>query len=161
MGQGHRVLPLPFGGNYIELERAANRGRDAMPVGFSEFWNAIHNLAWADSPGNDQQNVARSLMLMIQYFSEAARFNEISTSLTNSLTYSGTAHLEGHQLDLENNWARISQFGYDISQNPSTQPREVAGAGTLRSWADVARILVLMLASYWLPGHDGSGGSQA
>jgi hypothetical protein len=165
MGAGSRVLPLAFEGSYTSLSQAAGRGRGEMTVGYSDLWNGVHNLAWA-TPPNDQQNVARSLMLMIQYTSEAARFNSIANFLAGLMTWDNRnappsdRHLSGALQDVENNWAAISQFGYQISQDPTTQWREFPGAGRLYTWADVARVLALMLASYTLPGHTGGGSQQ-
>ena len=63
---------LPFGGNYISLSHAAQRGRDAMPFSFQQLIDSVNNLATTPNAPADSLNVARSLMFMIQFTSEAA-----------------------------------------------------------------------------------------
>jgi hypothetical protein len=106
------LLPLSFGGNYNSLTQAAGRGRETMPISYFDVWNAIFNLAYEDTH-NNQQGIARSLMLMIQFTSESARFNDVCGVMSDVMHSSGSSYpgLPMLQQQLENNWASISQFG--------------------------------------------------
>ncbi|MFE3634206.1 ribosome-inactivating family protein [Streptomyces cellostaticus] len=149
---------LGMGSNYNSLSGRAGRGREAMPMGYADFLGSVRNLAQYTGGGN-QQDIARSLMFMIQVTSEAARFNDvfgIGSAITRSggTTYHGLPPL---QQFLENSWNRISEYGYAVSHDPGTAPASINGVGTLRSWRDVARYLALMLGSLTLPQEGPKG----
>jgi Ribosome inactivating protein len=154
------ISTLAFGSNYNSMAQAAGRQRDAMPISFNDLTGSVRNLANTTDPyGTNQQAVARSLMFMIQYTSEAARFNDVygvmSAIMVNYNTvYHGLPTLQQY---LENSWAAISGFGQRISANPSSAPLNVNGVGTLYSWSDVARYLALLLLNLALPQEGQSG----
>jgi hypothetical protein len=157
LGMTQAPAVLNFGGNYNSLRQMAGRGREDMPISYNDVWNSLFNLAHQDF--NNQPALARSLSLMIQFTSEAARFKEVcgTMSLVMRSNRERIIGLPIRQQYLENNWAAISRFGYQISQDPTTAPRDFGSyIGTLNSWSDVARILALMLASYTLPGRNGN-----
>ncbi len=74
---GGTYYTLPFSSNYNNLVQVAGRSRDNMPITWNDFWNSFYNLAYADqgTPASNQA-IARDLLFMIQYTSEAARFND-------------------------------------------------------------------------------------
>ena len=120
----NQFYTLPYGSNYNSLSQAAGRSRDSMPVSYNDLWNSAENLAWArtamDQPST--QSYARSLMFMIQYTSEAARFNDVfgvmsAISGNNARRDNGIGAL---QQELENSWAQISQFAENVIQNAGT-----------------------------------------
>jgi hypothetical protein len=142
---------LPFGSNYNSMSgrNGANRGRDHMPISFNDMFNSVYHLAYTTDPfGSNTQAVARSVMMMVQFTSEAARFNRVfdimsRIMLTRSITYLGLPSLE---FSLENKWNAISTFGFNITQNPSTPPRYISPqVGTIYTWSDVARFLAVLL----------------
>ena len=156
-GQGGSTLP--FASDYNSLRQAAGRGRESTPFNYTSFWNSIFNLAYTTSPtGSAQQNVARSLTLMIQMTSEAARFNDVYGVAQDAMFQGSYSGLPAFQQYLENNWATISNFGLTISQNGTANPTTVQGinpntgnsptAGgqpyTLYSFNDVQRFLAIM-----------------
>ncbi|MET7648030.1 ribosome-inactivating family protein [Streptomyces sp. NPDC005426] len=158
-GTGHT---LSFGSNYNSMVQAANRGREDMPISYTDFFNSVYNLAYADSPyGGNQQDVARSLMLMVQLTSEAARFNDVfgvgSDIMGSWRNYTG---LPLRQQYLENSWQRISSFGHSVSQDPSTAPVNITGVGTLQSWNDVLRYMATLLGNLNLPQEGPTGDWQ-
>ncbi|MGW2161434.1 ribosome-inactivating family protein [Nonomuraea sp. NPDC001699] len=154
------VSTLGFGSNYNSMVQAAGRGRENMPISFNDLWNSVFNLAWTTNPyGGNQVDVARSLLFMIQYTAEAARFNDVygvmsAIMLNWNNYYNGLPVLQQY---LENSWAAISGFGQRISGNPGSAPLTVNGVGTLYTWNDVARYLALILLNLNLPQEGPSG----
>jgi Ribosome inactivating protein len=152
---------LPFGGSYTELERAAHRGRMVNPphdpgLGFDYggFSEAIRGLAYT-RPGADMEQVARRLMLMIQFTSESARFTEVNTRMRNAMRTNTSSGLNLREVGLENDWSRISNFARQILERPhNTSPITVRNVGTLRNWRDVRRILRLVLSFNPRPGSQ-------
>jgi hypothetical protein len=154
------VSTLNFSSNYNSMVQAANRGRENMPISYADLMGSMHNLARASNPyGGNQQNVARSLMFMIQYTAEAARFNDVNGVMRAIMVNSGNryAGLPILQQRLENSWAAMSAFGQRITQNPSSTPVNITGVGTLSNWGDVARYLAMILLRLNLPSEGQSG----
>jgi hypothetical protein len=146
-----RTSILDFGSNYNSMSQAAGRGRESMQISFNDLTGSAENLATTGYPyGQNQEAVARSMMFMIQYTSEAARFSDVygvmsAIMLSWSGYYNGLPILQQY---LENAWYAISQFGYGVSQNPNgTPPLNVQGVGTFYSFNDVMARLGIMLAT--------------
>ena len=162
LGQSSAGSTLSFGSNYNSLSNVAHRGRESTPFYYNSFWASFQNLATTSNPyGANQQNVARSLMVMIQMTSEAARFNDVFGVAQDSMGTGSYGGLPLFQQYLENNWATISNYGLAVSQNSSTNPITVNGINpdtgnnpsgaanpyTLNSFNDVARFLSVMNTS--------------
>jgi hypothetical protein len=145
---------LDFASNYNSMSQAAARGRESMPISFNDLTGSANNLATIGYPyGANQQAVARSLMFMIQYTSEAARFTDVYGVMSDiMLSWSGYYNgLPILQQYLENAWYAISQFGYGVTQNPNnTPPLNVQGVGTFYSFNDVMARLGIMLATAYV-----------
>jgi hypothetical protein len=150
---------LAFGSNYNSITNAANRGRENTPFNYTSFFASFLNLATTTDPfGDNQQNVARSLMVMIQMTSEAARFNDVFGVAHDSMGTGNYGGLPLFQQYLENNWGTISNYGLAVTQNPSTPNTTVQGINpdtgnnpggqaepfTLTSFGDVIRFLAVM-----------------
>jgi hypothetical protein len=165
--------------NYNSMTNAnGGRGRESLTMSYSNFTDAFFNLAYLNMNGrNDTQNdlphVARSLMFMIQMTSEAARFNDVmgtARAIMYGPTYDGYGNqlfsgtqqgLPVFQQYLENNWARISSYGWDNLNNPNytetiqginpdTGNYTTYGNGdpyTLSSYVDVANFLAVLLTN--------------
>ncbi|QMU69805.1 ribosome-inactivating family protein [Streptacidiphilus sp. P02-A3a] len=161
---------LPFGGNYMSLSAAAGRGRDAMPISMNDIYSSVANLATTNSGniGTSTLFASRSLMLLIQVTSEAARFNNVYGIMSQALGTPVTRNsLPSQEQNLENNWAAMSGFGVSVSNNSTTRPVTIVGAGApdgdghptnlvLHSWSDVARYVGTLLgnlANVGGPGH--------
>ncbi|NEB92484.1 ribosome-inactivating family protein [Streptomyces bauhiniae] len=164
---------LPYGGNYNSLRQAAGRGREAMRISHWDIYSSVANLAttrvgllWGDAVTYS----ARSLSLMIQFASEASRFNDVYGVMSASLASSSYTrdHLPLQQQYLENSWAAMSRFGIDITNNGAASPITVVGAGTpdssgdptnlrLTTWSDVSRYLGMLLGNFNLPQEGPSG----
>lgn len=143
---------LNFGGNYSSLSQAAGRGREAMSISYNDFWGSFSNLVSTTDPtGGAQQNVARSLMFMIQYTSEAGRFNDVY-NLMSRITRSSQETQDGlsnFQQNLENNWAAISLYGARVTNDPTTPAQDIPQVANLSSFNDVSRLLAVAISQSW------------
>jgi hypothetical protein len=124
---------LPFGSNYDGLSAAAGRGRGAMPVSMNDIYSSVASLATMTS-GNvatGSQSAARSLMLLIQVTSEAARFSNVYGIMSQALGTPGSrGGLPTQEQNLENNWSAMSGYGVSVSNNSTTRPVTIVGAGS-------------------------------
>ncbi|QMU75060.1 hypothetical protein GXW83_04065 [Streptacidiphilus sp. PB12-B1b] len=152
---------LPFDSNYDGLSAAAGRGRGAMPISMNDVYSSVASLATTTS-GNlatSSQPAARSLMLLIQVTSEAARFSNVYGIMSEALgTPDSRGGLPTQEQNLENNWAAMSGYGVSVSNNSTTRPVTIVGAGAadsdghptnlvLHSWSDLARYVGILLGN--------------
>ena len=149
---------LPFGSNYNSLRQAAGRGRESLPISYTAIRDAIFGLSGFNGSGT--QNAARNLMLMIQFTSEAIRFNDVFGVMNDVTSNAGHLYpgLPLFQQYLENDWTSISNYGFALSSDPSTPPLTLQGINpsqgnattgpgvpfTLTSFNDVVRFLAVM-----------------
>lgn len=145
---------LTFASTYNRLVQAAGRGREAMPISFQELRQstlALANQRIGGNPSRDnQREVARALMFMIQFTSEAARIKDVFETMASPLQTSQNDRngLPPFQQELENDWSRISAYGLNVTQFPTTPPVDVGGqVGTLHNFEDVARRLAMVLST--------------
>ncbi|MBB2903361.1 hypothetical protein FHR75_004203 [Kineococcus radiotolerans] len=149
LGGGVSGGRLPFGSNYNSLTNAAGRGRDAMPLSYTDFVASAENLASYQGSGSSR-DVARSLSFMIQMTSEAARFNDVYGTLYAAM-FAGRPqnHLPLREQYLENQWSAISQYAGQVSQDPSTAPLTIpngtASGERFASFDDVRRVIAVLL----------------
>jgi hypothetical protein len=141
---------LPFDSGYTGMSHAAQRSRQQMPIYFGVIFTAISDLATNSySRSNYNRDIARDLMMMVQFTSEAARLNNVLRLMTrvmgsHSEFSNGLPSLEN---SLENKWQAISSFGRDVSQNPWIRPRYISPQiGTLYNWRDVLKYLAVILS---------------
>ena len=107
-------------------------------------------------------------MLLIQVTSEAARFRNVYGIMTQALGTPGSrGGLPTQEQNLENNWAAMSGYGVSVSNNSTTRPVTIVGAGAadsdghstnlvLHSWNDLSRYVGILLgnrANVGGPGH--------
>jgi hypothetical protein len=161
---------LPFGGNYMSLSRTAGRGRGAMPISMNDIYSSVASLATTTSGniGTSTLSASRSLMLLIQVTSEAARFSNVYGIMSQALGNPGSRNgLPAREQNLENNWEAMSRYGLSVSHNSTTRPETIIGAGApdsrghatnlvLHSWSDVARYVGILLGNLddlGTPGH--------
>jgi len=136
------VALLSYGSDYNDLVRNAGVGRERLNFSFGSFRDAINVLARTTSPNG----LARSLMLLIQLTSEAARFNDVygigaDIMQSSSRNYDGLPML---QQRLENQWSALSNYAIRVSNNSSTPPLHVPQVGTLHAFHDVVRYMALL-----------------
>ncbi|KAM2913800.1 hypothetical protein COP2_044410 [Malus domestica] len=94
---------LPFTSNYIDLEKAAEKSRDKIPLGLTPLHNAITSL-W----NQESEEAAVSLLVIIQTVFEAARFRVIEQRVRNSISSKANFIPDPAMLSLENHWLAIS-----------------------------------------------------
>ncbi|XP_027351670.1 abrin-a-like [Abrus precatorius] len=118
---------LPFNGTYGDLERWAHQSRQQIPLGLQALTHAISFLR---SGGSDNEEKARSLIVIIQMVSEAARFRYISNRVGVSIRTGTAFQPDPAMISLENNWGRLSGGVQQATQD--TFPSDV----TLRNIRD-------------------------
>lgn len=140
---------LRFGSSYTQLHRAADINRQDLNIRFSELTSAVNTLATADNPyGSNSQGVARALMFMIQYTSEAARFNDVANIFASIMQQRDlTRRLPPRDVALENAWDPISDYALRVSQNPRTSPLDVPSVANFSSINDVAARVAIILGN--------------
>jgi hypothetical protein len=142
----HRWRTMNFGSNYIQLERAARLGRDHVAISFNEVLGAVRRLAGTtEMTSNNRDAVAQALILMIQYTSEAARFNDVyrvmaSIMENRDIRYSG---MSPANRQLENSWDSLSGFALRLTNGTNPDPLNVPNVGVLHTFLDVRRYLAL------------------
>jgi len=142
-GQIHN---LSFGSNYQSLSGAAGYGREAMPISLNDLWNS----AWQLQYGGNSSSTARSLMLMIQYTSEAARFWDVYGVMSDIMRNPGRFYdgLPLNQVELEQHWEQLSRLADDLwSGRPITPVYVGPHAGTFSSSSQLTARLMTVIGN--------------
>lgn len=140
---------LHFTSNYGDIARVGNRHLRSVEVDYQTINIALNTLADARTglTGSNEQDVARSLQLMIQWTSEAARFHDIFNTMAPAMedVHYRRPGIDHGQEDEELNWSALSAFGRDITENPNTPPRFISiHIGVVSSFLQVARYLAIL-----------------
>ncbi|MFJ2607522.1 ribosome-inactivating family protein [Streptomyces sp. NPDC091279] len=154
---------LPFGGNYQSLVGAAGRDRSSLPIHWNDIRASILQLANQTSATSNTQNTARSLMLLIQMTSEAARFNDLEGVFRGAMGDWGTGRqgLPTWQQNLENNWGILSNFYWNLQGLGNTSTPNVPyipGIGTIENAAQVRRYVHVLHTFNTNWGHSADPG---
>ncbi|MFF2744691.1 ribosome-inactivating family protein [Kitasatospora sp. NPDC058048] len=125
----HNVQTLNFGSNYNSLSTAAGRGREALPISWNDMRGSILHLAGENNPWGNRQATARSLSLMIQALSEAARFNDVEGTFRAVMNDWTVRNLPIQQQYLENSWDALSRFYNQASAGQNATPVDIPTVG--------------------------------
>ncbi|MEU4348201.1 ribosome-inactivating family protein [Streptomyces sp. NPDC023838] len=141
------VRDLSFGSNYNSMSGAAGRDRSAMGIGFNDIRASIVQLATVQNPfGAGQRDTARSLMLMVQMLSEAARFNDIEGVFRSAMSTWDVQRLSFTHQRLENSWDPISEYAHDLQAGRNPRALNIPEVGTINGMNSVRRYVRLLLA---------------
>lgn len=159
------VQTLFFGGAYTSLPASAGVTRGNFPHDYADVVGSVEQLANVTNPtggqanGSDQQWTARSLLLLIQFTSEAARFYDINGVFRTTMTGAfGGRGLTAYQQNLENAWSAASAYGYNLTNYGSAAPVTTTGGITWQQWSDVAsRIAIMLYRITAVPDQGNSG----
>ncbi|MEV7603203.1 ribosome-inactivating family protein [Kitasatospora sp. NPDC089797] len=142
------VRTLNFGSNYNALSNAAGRGREVMPISWNDIRASIVQLATVGDPNaGDRQNTARSLSLMIQMLSEAARFNDVEGTFRAAMNSWDVQSLPIQQQYLENNWAALSRYYNQLVAGLNPTSLNIPTVGNVSGTDGVRRYVRLGLAN--------------
>jgi hypothetical protein len=138
---------LNFGSNYDSLRAAAGRGRENMPISMDDLIGSVDQLATLQPSAVNQQATARSLMFLIQFTSEAARFTDVTGVFQNAMGNPGASYpgLPALQQEIENSWDQISRYAFAVNQNPATPPLPVNGVDLFSNFGVVQRRLGILM----------------
>ncbi|MER6300731.1 ribosome-inactivating family protein [Kitasatospora sp. NPDC001539] len=141
-----RFESLRTSSNYGALSQVANRALGGIQFSFGSARDAIFNLAYTTNPGPDSQHVARSLMSLIQFTSEAARFWEIYSLEATVMANGGRTinGLPGNLQDLEHNWGNLSDFSQRLDRGENPPAVSIPSLGVFRTLLDVANRLAMI-----------------
>ncbi|MGK5640075.1 ribosome-inactivating family protein [Streptomyces sp. URMC 126] len=144
------VQTLNFGSNYNSLTGTAGRGREAMTISYNDIRASLVQLATVNNPnsGNERQNTARSLSLVIQMLSEAARFNDVEGTFRTAMgTWEFQYGLPHQQQELENSWDSLSEYYHRVSAGQNATAPFIPSIGRINGLDQVRRYLRLALGS--------------
>jgi hypothetical protein len=118
---------LSFGSNYNSMQQQG-ANRQGLAINWTAIRGAIFGLAGYNGGGGNQA-LARNLLLMIQWTSEAIRFNDVY-GVMNDVAANGASYpgLPYFQQRLENDWSAMSNYAYAVAQNPAAGSLTVVGA---------------------------------
>ncbi|MFE7560802.1 ribosome-inactivating family protein [Kitasatospora sp. NPDC057500] len=141
----HNVQTLNIGSNYNSLSNAAGRGREAMPISWIDMRYSIVQLAGESNPWGNRQATARSLSLMIQALSEAARFNDVEGTFRAAMNNWEVRDLPIQQQYLENSWDALSRYYSRVSSGQNTTPVDIPTVGQIGNLDQVRRYVRLTM----------------
>ncbi|WP_217545386.1 ribosome-inactivating family protein [Streptomyces sp. GbtcB6] len=149
--------------NYADMQRAASvNDRGVLEINQGAIRNAISSLGNATAATEQVQ--ARSMLILVQAFAEAARFDYISYNLGQALgqgrswrsgqqsevssngSNSGGSMITVSGLDFENDWSALSQAAERSTRN-GTAPNVRVGSGSLTTMSAIDAQLALALRS--------------
>jgi hypothetical protein len=142
----NQFVTMNFGSNYNSLESAARHGRESMSISYNDLWNSAYNLQYTYNAGS---STAGSLMFMIQYISEAARFWDVygvmSAIMGSDVVYNG---LPIRQQEIENAWDQMTRWGGAAVSGQNPNPYYIGPhAGWISTLAGLAGILWMGLGN--------------
>jgi hypothetical protein len=105
-GASNREWRCPFGENYTEIENQAGQTRAGLRIDRDTVNGAVWNL-WN---ANNNRDMARGVLMMTQFLSEAARFRPIrdEIALRMAPNPSDPLYLPEEYAEQENNWSHLS-----------------------------------------------------
>nr|3D7W_A Chain A, Beta-galactoside-specific lectin 1 [Viscum album] len=135
----------PFNGSYPDLERYAGH-RDQIPLGIDQLIQSVTALRF---PGGQTKTQARSILILIQMISEAARFNPILWRARQYINSGASFLPDVYMLELETSWGQQStqvQHSTDgVFNNPIALAIAPGVIVTLTNIRDVIASLAIML----------------
>ncbi|MEU6486350.1 ribosome-inactivating family protein [Streptomyces sp. NPDC046887] len=148
--------PLPWNGSYIALPGGSTRQN--LQINGPRLHGAMMNLAGARrliSHGAGQDLLGQSLVMMIQATAEAARFGRVFDNIRGNIRTAGSggAQLGVENVDLQQNWSRISNWVYRVIQNPAAGELSFGSGVFHRSFRTLQQLLAYV---FFMELHSGS-----
>nr|1CE7_A Chain A, PROTEIN (RIBOSOME-INACTIVATING PROTEIN TYPE II) [Viscum album] len=134
---------LPFNGSYPDLEQYGGQ-RKQIPLGIDQLIQSVTALKF---PGSTRTG-ARSILILIQMISEAARFNPILWRARQYINSGASFLPDVYMLELETSWGQQStqvQHSTDGVFNNPIALADPGGGVTLTNVRDVIASLAIML----------------
>jgi hypothetical protein len=105
-----------FGENYTDLERAAGQARAGLRIDRG----TINGAVWALYNANDPRGMARGVLMMTQFISEAARFRPLRDEIALRLgpNPQDPLYLPQEYADQENSWDPLSAAFNNLVRQP-------------------------------------------
>ncbi|MFG2908324.1 ribosome-inactivating family protein [Kitasatospora sp. NPDC048286] len=134
VGRFNRVLGvnaslIPWSSNYNNIPGGSDR--QSQQITGPRLDNALQQLSHISglmASGSGRSLLADSVLMMVQATSEAARFGRIFDNIRGNIRDHGVAQVGVENVNLETNWAALSNWVYRVMNNPGT-PAITVGAG--------------------------------
>lgn len=97
-----------FDGSYLELERTAGRSRAGLVVSTPAWEEAFITMISTGFLEEDEQSIARALLMFIPGIPEAARFDPIQTAFAPTFQNTDSHTITPAESQLMNDWNRAS-----------------------------------------------------
>ncbi|MFC0432541.1 ribosome-inactivating family protein [Kutzneria buriramensis] len=130
-----------FGESYVNLEGWAGQQRAGLPIDRGTVNGAVWDL-W--NAGNDR-DMARGVLMMTQFISEAARFRPLRDEIALAMNGNNTLYLPGEYADQENSWGQLSgAFNRLLNQPQGTRDNTpMTGYGRIEPWTGRPQRIIL------------------
>ncbi|MFF4403300.1 ribosome-inactivating family protein [Streptomyces sp. NPDC001262] len=127
---GEGVNLLPWDGNYATMPGGGATDRAGYSFsgpGARDALRRLQNTTSYLNNGGNRGQLSIGLIQTIAMTSEAARFGRIYDTVYNAINARGTAQMGPDNVELENNWDRISRWIYQQMNNLGGGVLQVAG----------------------------------
>ncbi|WP_345029489.1 ribosome-inactivating family protein [Kutzneria kofuensis] len=140
-GASHGEWQCPFGEGYGDIENTAGQGRTGLAIDRDTVNGAVWNLWNASNP----RDMARGVLMMTQFISEAARFRPLRDEIALTMNGNSTLYLPGEYADQENSWSPLSAaFNGLLRQPPGTRDNTpMTGWGRIEPWTGRPQRIIL------------------
>ncbi|MER6378742.1 ribosome-inactivating family protein [Streptomyces sp. NPDC001250] len=137
-----QAQPLPFGGSYINMTRAAGSNQTSPVFSTRSLRDNANALADQNASGRAQ---AAALLWLVEGIAEGARFNAISDRIVNGWNDGWGYNFDDSDVGLITNWQVVGDNFQRRLANPGTQPTQPIGRYHFDTLASTAAILCLAM----------------
>ncbi|MGW3232392.1 ribosome-inactivating family protein [Kitasatospora sp. NPDC001095] len=120
---GVNANTLPFTGNYNNLPGGGSRQNQRITgPALQNALQQVRNIHLLQSTGSNWATLGDSIIMMIQATSEAARFGRIFDNIRGNIRNHSDAQIGVENVNLETNWAALSNWVYRVMNNAGVPP---------------------------------------
>ncbi|MET8543732.1 ribosome-inactivating family protein [Kitasatospora sp. NPDC004799] len=139
---GVQARTLPWSSNYNNIPGGGNR--QDQQINGPRLDNALQQVRQIEAlqnSGSGRAVLADSLLMMIQATSEAARFGRIFDNVRGNIRDHGLAQIGVENVNLETNWAALSNWVYRVMDNAGTPPVTIGQEGFQRTFYTLPQLM--------------------
>ncbi|MFJ7910995.1 ribosome-inactivating family protein [Kitasatospora sp. NPDC096204] len=139
---GVNASVLPWSSNYNNIPGGGSRQN--QQINGPRLDNAlqqVHHISGLMASGSGRSLLADSILMMVQATSEAARFGRIFDNIRGNIRDHGLAQIGVENVNLETNWATISNWVYRVMNNAGTPPLTFGTEGFVRTFYTLQQLM--------------------
>ncbi|MFK0156655.1 ribosome-inactivating family protein [Streptomyces sp. NPDC090499] len=145
MRNAHDIRRTSFDENYISLQTHADQNRSYMAISR----DSISSAAWYLFDSNNDQNMARGVLRMTQFLSEAARQRPLRDNIAMVMGNNDVYHIDPGFVSQENNWATLSgRFNWLLGFDSSYRDPHPLTAYRRDAWGAAVTIVLYSAVQY-------------